>query len=89
MGREGLPSPSGLDGDDHWLLLTWGSWSLTFILVSWRVLTLLRAMDGMVWKGFETGGHEPAWCHLMGSAEKLSWAGVGLWGGPRSSAGSG
>lgn len=35
---------------------TWNSWFLTFILVAWRVLTLLRAMDGAVWKGFGTDG---------------------------------
>lgn len=40
------------------LFPTWGSWSLTFILVTWRVLMLLRAMDGAVWKVFGTNGYE-------------------------------
>lgn len=45
---------------------TWGSWSLTFILVAWRVLSLLMEMDGAVWKGFETDGYGQTWCHLTG-----------------------
>lgn len=49
---------------------TWGSWSLTFVLVAWRVLTLLRAMDGAVWNRFGTDGYEHAWCHLTGTSRE-------------------
>lgn len=55
---------------------TWGTWSLTFILVAWRVLMLLGAMDGAVWKGFGTDGYEQAWCYLTGTSRAGSVGGA-------------